>query len=112
MKINLLRNTSVFICAVTLASFSAARAETINSTPTGPINGNWSDPANWSPPIVPDNTNDRKFNVSIAGPDGQVTLDINAAIQSLAFTDAGDLFSSFLNSADHDLFSGATNVDG
>ena len=110
MKTNLLRKTSFILCAIILGAFSSALADPINSTYVGPIGGNWSDPANWSPPIVPNNNNNQEFNVSIGGPDGPVTLDINTAINSLAFTDAGEFFSSFLNSTDHNLISGTTSA--
>ena len=110
MKTNL-RHKSVFIiCAVMIGAFTSAFAEPINSTYVGPIGGNWSDPANWSPPIVPNNNGNQEFNVSIGGPGGQVTLDINSAINSLAFTNPGEYHSSFLNSADHNLISGVTSV--
>ena len=49
MKTNLLCKISSIICALMFASFSSAQAATINSTYTGPTDGNWGDPANWSP---------------------------------------------------------------
>ena len=110
MKTNLLRKTSFTLCVVIIGAFTSAFAEPINSTYVGPIGGNWGDPANWSPPIVPNNSNNQEFNVSIGGPGGQVTLDINAAINSLAFTNPGEYDSSFLSSTDHNLISGATSV--
>ena len=108
MKTFLLRNL-LLLCALGF-SLVTSRSEIINSTYVGPIGGNWGDPANWSPPTVPNNSSNQEFNVSIGGPGGQVTLDINATIDSLAFTDAGELFSSFLNSTDRNLISGETSV--
>jgi len=104
MKTNLVRKTSLILCVVIIGAFTSAFAEPINSTYVGPIGGNWGDPANWSPPIVPNNSGNQEFNVSIDGPGGPVTLDINAAINSLAF------ISSFLTSTDHNLISGGTSA--
>jgi hypothetical protein len=105
MKTNILK---LVICAVVLASFSAIRAATIiNSTYTGPIGGNWSDPANWSPQIVPNNSADQKFNVSIPGAEFPgVTLDIDVKLRSLTLKD--DFSTLFLQ--DHSLVSASTSV--
>lgn len=110
MKTNLFRRISFILSVGIIGAVSSALAEPINSTYVGPTGGNWGDPANWSPPIVPNNGNNQEFNVSISGPGGQVTLDINAVISSLAFTNPGEYYSSFLNSTDHNLISGATSV--
>jgi hypothetical protein len=64
MNTKLLRKISLILCATIIGAFTSARAETISSNYTGPIGANWSDPAKWSPAIVPDNSNTQKFNVS------------------------------------------------
>ena len=46
MKTNILK---LVICALVMTSFYAARADFIKSTYVGPSDGNWGDPANWSP---------------------------------------------------------------
>jgi hypothetical protein len=83
---NLAHQTSFIICALMFASFSSARA-TINSTYIGPIGGNWSDPANWSPAIVPDNNASQKFNVFVASEFPGVTLDLDVRLRSLTLTE-------------------------
>ena len=75
MKTNLLCKISSIICALMFASFSSAQAATINSTYTGPIGGNWNDPANWSPNTVPNNNGTDTFNVSVDSEYPGVTLD-------------------------------------
>jgi hypothetical protein len=79
----------LIISAVILATWTA-RAETINSTYTGPIGGNWSDPGNWSPAVVPDNTSTKKFNVSIGGSAFPIViLDTDVNLRRLNLTDDG-----------------------
>jgi hypothetical protein len=105
MKTNILK---LFICALVMTSFYAARAATvINSSYTGPIGGNWSDPANWSPQIVPNNSADQKFNVSIPGAElPGVTLDIDVKLRSLTLKD--NFSTVFLQ--DHSIVSASTSV--
>jgi hypothetical protein len=83
MKTNLLCKISSIICALMFASFSSAQAATINSTYTGPTDGNWGDPANWSPAIVPNNGGGNTFAVTIANV--FLTLDLDVAVNRLTF---------------------------
>ena len=104
MKTNLFRKTSFILCATIIGAFTSAFADPINSTYVGPIGGNWNDPANWSPAIVPDNNGTQTFDVSL-GTEG-VNLDIDATVNSFALT--ADF--AALNSTDHNFTSGSTNV--
>src|SRR5437762_4770716 len=86
MKTNLLCKISSIICALMFASFSSAQAATINSTYTGPIGGNWNDPANWSPNTVPNNNGTDTFNVSVDSEYPGVTLDVDVNLNSLTLS--------------------------
>jgi hypothetical protein len=69
--------------AIVLAAFSAGRADNIKSTYIGPADGNWGDPANWSPAILPNNGGGNTFAVSIANV--FLTLDLDVAVNRLRF---------------------------
>ena len=86
MKTNLLCKICSIICALMFASFSSAQAATINSTYTGPIGGNWNDPANWSPNTVPNNNGTDTFNVSVDSEYPGVTLDVDVNLNSLTLS--------------------------
>ena len=90
------------------ASFSSAQAATINSTYTGPIGGNWNDPANWSPNTVPNNNGTDTFNVSVDSEYPGVTLDVDVNLNSLTLSTTTD-FSAIL-ATDHSLTSAATSL--
>ena len=83
-----------------------AFAQATSSTYIGPDNGNWNDPANWSPAIVPNNSGTATFDVTIANT--TVNLDIDPSISSL--TTPGDF--PFLFSTDHSLKSAVTDTVG
>jgi hypothetical protein len=106
MKTNRLRKNFSIICALMFGSSSFAQAATTTSTYVGPAGGNWSDPANWSPAIVPNNTATQKFDVSVGAQDEGVQLNIDATINSLSLT--GEF--PRIASRDHSLFSAATSV--
>ncbi len=106
MKTSLLRNTLLILCAFGL-SITTAAAEVIHSTYIGPIGGNWSDPANWSPAIVPNNTGHQEFVVSLASEIPGVTLDIDVRLKKLKLT--GDNLPT-VTAIDHSLRSGATSL--
>jgi len=108
MKTNLLCKISSIICALMFASFSSAQAATINSTYTGPIGGNWNDPANWSPNTVPNNNGTDTFNVSVDSEYPGVTLDVDVNLNSLTLSTTTD-FSAIL-ATDHSLTSAATSL--
>ena len=65
------------------AAFIPARADFINSTYTGPTDGNWGDPANWSPAIVPNNGGGNTFAATIANV--FLTLDLDVTVNRLTF---------------------------
>jgi len=88
------------------AAFIPMRADFIKSTYTGPIGGNWSDPANWSPPIVPNNTPDTKFLVRVPAEFPGVILDLDVHLQKLKLTQD---FSG-VSPTDFDLRSCATSL--
>lgn len=70
-------------CALITVAFIPARADFIASTYTGPIEGNWGDPANWSPPVVPNNSESDRFAVRIANV--FLTLDLDVAVNRITF---------------------------
>ncbi len=87
-------------------------AGTIKSTYIGPIEGNWGDAANWSPPVVPNNVGSDKFAVRIANV--FLTLDLDVAVNRITFApgdsvlDGGD--APLLICVDHDFSSLRTKV--
>ncbi|MEO7724889.1 MAG: hypothetical protein ABIU29_09425, partial [Chthoniobacterales bacterium] len=109
MKTLLLRNTLLILCALAV---STTRAATITSTYIGPIEGNWGDPANWSPPVIPNNDGSDTFAVRIATV--FLTLDLDVAVNRITFApgdsvlDGGD--APFLICIDHDFSSLHTKV--
>ena len=96
----------IFLCAMIISAFTSAFAETINSSYVGPTEGNWSDPANWSPAIVPNNSATQKFDVSVGAEYPGLTLDIGVNIESLTLTED---FSA-VSLVDHSLKSDATSL--
>ncbi len=59
------------------------RADFIKSTYIGPSDGNWGDPANWSPAIVPNNGGGHSFAATIANV--FLTLDLDVTVNRLTF---------------------------
>jgi hypothetical protein len=106
MNTNLFRKLSFVLCAMIIGAFASARGELISSTYVGSVGGNWSDPANWSPAIVPNNSATKKFDVSVGSEYPGVTLDIRVNIESLTLTQD---FSAVLLD-DHSLKSDATSL--
>ena len=111
MKTNILK---LVICALVMTSFYAARADFIKSTYVGPSDGNWGDPANWSPAIVPNNGDGHSFAATIANV--FLTLDLDVTVNRLTFN-PGDgnniLFGGtapLLFCLDHDFTSAHTKV--
>ena len=78
-----LQNLFHHLHALMFASFSSAQATTINSIYTGPTDGNWGDPANWSPAIVPNNGGGNTFAATIANV--FLTLDLDVTVDRLTF---------------------------
>jgi hypothetical protein len=86
---------------------AGALAQTTTSvTYVGDDQGNWSDPNNWSPSRVPNNTARDRFNVRTA--DLTVSLDVDATVDSLKLV--GDFPTLF--AIDHNLASASTRVAG
>ena len=56
----------ILFVLITVAFFPA-RAASIRSTYIGPIEGNWGDPANWSPPVVPNNDGEQHICRALRG---------------------------------------------
>ncbi len=121
MKTNLLHKSSLCLCAIMLVASNSAPAVsmttpsvlthdlplTLRSTYVGPVGGNWSNPANWSPPFVPNSYRSiLGFNVSVGREFPGVTLDINALVHSLTLT--GNQSTVYL--LNHSLTSAATSV--
>lgn len=97
---------SLFIPVLLLAWASAPAAE-INSTYTGPNNGLWSDPANWSPAMVPMNNGIDTYNVT-NNLNRIIRLDIDPTISHLTL--GGSTARVF--GTDHGLtVSGTTNIN-
>jgi hypothetical protein len=114
MKTNLLCKISSIICTLMFASFSSVQAATINSTYTGPTDGNWGDPANWSPAIVPNNGGGNTFAATIANV--FLTLDLDVTVDRLTFNpgDGNPIIvggtAPLLDSLDHNFTSAHTSV--
>jgi len=106
MKTNLLHKSFFILCALMFTSFSSARAQETSSTYIGPVGGNWSDPNNWSPAIVPNNSGSQTFNVSIGAEFPGVILDLDVVVSSLNMVND---FSGILL-GDHSLSSAASSV--
>jgi hypothetical protein len=110
------RSLTLFLTvgAIVIAAFSVARADNIKSTYTGPTEGNWGDPANWSPAIVPNNGGGNSFAATIANV--FLTLDLDVTVNRLTFK-PGDGNSIILGGTapllfclDHDFSSAHTKV--
>jgi hypothetical protein len=104
MKTNRFQKTFLTICTIAAIAASAS-AQTTSSTYIGPDNGNWNDPANWSPAVVPNNSGTATFDVTIDSK--TVNLDIDPTISSL--TMPGDEPNVYLFSTDHSIKIGATD---
>lgn len=95
----------LLVCAAFAFLGGHAFAQATSSTYVGPDNGNWNDPANWSPALVPNNSGTATFDVTIDSK--TVNLDIDPTISSL--TMPGDDINVFLYSTDHSIKIGATD---
>ncbi len=71
------------LAATTGISFSSAFAATTSVTWTGGT-GSWSNPADWTPNTVPQNSGSNLYNATISS--GAVTLDISPTIQQFNLT--------------------------
>ena len=71
------------VVSALLALTSTCFAETIKSTYVGPSDGNWGDPANWSPAIVPNNGGGNTFAATIANV--FLTVDLDVSVNRLTF---------------------------
>ncbi len=109
MKTILLRNTLLLLC---LLAVPMTRAATLTSTYIGPIEGNWGDSANWSPPVVPNNNGSDTFAVRIANV--FLTLDLDVAVNRITFAPGESVFcggpAPLLFCIDHDFSSLQTRV--
>ncbi|MGH7983645.1 MAG: hypothetical protein ACREFF_10965 [Candidatus Udaeobacter sp.] len=109
MKTFLLRNTLLILCALTV---SMTRAANIRSTYIGPGEGNWGDPANWSPAVVPNNDGGDTFAVRFK--DVFLTLDLDVAVNRITFAPGDSIFDGgdapVLFCVDHDFSSLQTKV--
>ena len=103
----------ILFVLITVA-FIPARADFINSTYTGPTDGNWGDPANWSPAIVPNNGGGNTFAATIANV--FLTLDLDVTVDRLTFNpgDGNPIIvggtAPLLDSLDHNFTSAHTSV--
>jgi hypothetical protein len=102
------------VVSALLALTSTCFAETIKSTYVGPSDGNWGDPANWSPAIVPNNGGGNTFAATIANV--FLTVDLDVSVNRLTFN-PGDgnniLFGGtapLLFFLDHDFSSAHTKI--
>lgn len=68
---------------VVVCALSVAHAQNINSVYTGPTDGNWGNPADWSPAVVPNNDGRDTFSVTIANV--FLTLDLDVSVNRLTF---------------------------
>ncbi|MGI8438014.1 MAG: hypothetical protein ACR2NX_14135, partial [Chthoniobacterales bacterium] len=83
MKISLRILLSFTICTAAAVAFG----QVTDSTYTGPASGNWSDPANWTPSLVPNNGGGRTFDITIDGV--RVQLDLDVTISNLNLNSDG-----------------------
>lgn len=72
------------LAAVLSVVWPALRASADTSVTWGNSSGIWSNPANWTPNVTPENNGDSLYDAAIAG--GTVSLDINPTIQQLDFS--------------------------
>ena len=96
----------LILFALITATFIPARADLIKSTYTGPTEGNWGDPANWSPAIVPNNGGGDTFAASVANV--FLTLDLDVAVNRLRFEPGGT--APFLYCPDYNFTSAHTSI--
>jgi hypothetical protein len=68
---------------VLVISVCQLQAEVINSTWVGGSKGSWGEADNWSPAIVPDNSEWRTFAVTISGNDVDIDLGVSRVIDQL-----------------------------
>jgi hypothetical protein len=109
-------NAKSFLLAwsIILAAWTTTRAEFIKSTYVGPSDGNWGDPANWSPAIVPNNGGGQSFAATIANV--FLTLDLDVSVNRLTFNpgDGNPIIlggtAPFLFCLDHDFSSAHTKI--
>jgi hypothetical protein len=104
----------LILFALTTIALTPARADFIKSTYVGPSDGNWGDPANWSPAIVPNNSGGNSFAATIANV--FLTLDLDVTVNRLTFKpgDGNPIIlggtAPFLFCLDHDFSSAHTKV--
>ena len=71
------------LCVVTgLLLLPSATGQTVIESRFLPLNGTYSDPANWSPAEVPNNTGERVYNIEV-GPERRVEVDVDATVANL-----------------------------
>jgi len=77
--------TKVLPLMAIILFFSACQlqAEVINSTWVGGSKGSWGEADNWSPAIVPDNSEWKTFDVTISGNDVDIDLGVSRVIDQL-----------------------------
>jgi hypothetical protein len=73
----------LILFALIMVAFIPARADFIKSTYVGPPDGNWGDPANWSPAIVPNNGGGNYFAATISNV--FLTLELDVKVSRLIF---------------------------
>ena len=101
-------------CALVATTLICARADFIKSTYVGPSDGNWGDPANWSPAIVPNNGGGDTFAATIANV--FLTVDLDVSVNRLTFKpgDGNPIIvggtAPLLYCQDHDFSSAHTKV--
>ena len=104
----------LILFALITVALIPVRADFIKSTYTGPSDGNWGDPANWSPAIVPNNGGGHFFAATIANV--FLTLDLDVTVNRLTFNpgDGNNIIfggtAPFLFCLDHDFTSAHTKV--
>ena len=106
MNIHLLRNALLFTVVLLKFQISDTFAQATITNYTGENFGNWNEPTNWTPAVVPNNSGGATFDVTINNK--SVTLDIDATISRL--TTPGSAL--VLSSEDHSLRSSATDTVG
>jgi hypothetical protein len=103
-------NTSNLIKLIAVTLFPlplmALHAQMRSSTYTGRAGGNWSNPANWTPKVVPNNTGTATFDVTDPVSLPGVTADIDITVNT--FTMQNDF--SGISGADHNFTSGSSSI--
>lgn len=84
------------VTGIAVGLLGTTKAQTVVESMFVPAHGFYSDPANWSPAEVPNDTATRLYNVTL-GPNGLLNVDINASISNLRVADGREATLSLID---------------